>query len=716
VSNTTDPAGAAGTRRRMRAGVAAVLAVAMGVAIVVAFTRLDRSAPDEPPVTWVEALGDRLAGTGGEITKELALDAFATLVAPIPGGTPMRVSPEPQSATFAIRGVLGHWQDLDDEQRQVVETQLLPAPGQATGQPGALPGQARAALVGGQPARVVAQPDGPLPLKLIAQVHVIAVDMGARYGLTYPPEIRVGWGREPASAIFGAAPVWEDPDGNERLVTSGDVPICKVLVFPKGLQLYERDPTGPEFTSAVAHELVHCYQYTFGPSVGPPWLVEGGAAWGGMLYAQERHGIRLDGVPFGPQLHAENWWRGYLDRPDRDLGTRSYDAVAFHSFIAAGAADPWRVYESMLRSPREAIAVAYRAMGQNPVDSRQRWATGAPRDAEFGPALTGPGLGTYRPTPTSVFLDVAGSEAWQVSGEAAVLHQLVLLGSEVDVIRVSATGPGAYLLRAPGAGGAGDPTPVLRSVPFRDGRDSDWYCLRERCECEDGTELSSDVVVVPGAGAVQVAATAGDRPAGAAVEAYALGDVCAFSPDEFGSQPGDAPHELPACEMLVSDAELRRLLPGADVYEFVAGADNVQSGDRIRTSCWWEAYSATWLRPPHYDEGWNAVLMLDVSHYLDDGAEGDDATDRCVEPAGEADLSRYGTLCVGPLDRTAISCNFMVHRVVHMGANTRVSVIVDSKDRDRELCSVPVLNYSRYSTDDMRDKAAQVALQVASRL
>ena len=81
------------------------------------------------PATAVERLELRAAPTaaaGERVPLPLALDAFATLIAPIPGGTPEsgEILPD-QSGTLAVRWILGAWPKLTDKQRAVVEKAIL---------------------------------------------------------------------------------------------------------------------------------------------------------------------------------------------------------------------------------------------------------------------------------------------------------------------------------------------------------------------------------------------------------------------------------------------------------------------------------------------------------------------------------------------------------------------------------------------------------------
>src|SRR5687768_1541983 len=65
-------------------------------------------------------LGDRLADDG-TIPVDLALDLFAAGFGPIDGGDPEAVELPARSGTMAIRGLLGHWEELTPEQQATVD-------------------------------------------------------------------------------------------------------------------------------------------------------------------------------------------------------------------------------------------------------------------------------------------------------------------------------------------------------------------------------------------------------------------------------------------------------------------------------------------------------------------------------------------------------------------------------------------------------------------
>jgi hypothetical protein len=484
--------------------IAALTAAAVAVAAVAAVRWLTADPASWSESTAVEAINTRLADTSGLLTKDIALDAYATMVAPVPGGRSVRAGRAGTlSASLAIRGALARWDELDEPQRASLRTGLLAPP-----------------------------PAGDVPPALDDEVRRIAADMTRRYGITYP-SIRVVRGGAAVTAAAGAAPVNSDGE----LATGDDqAAVCKVFVYDRGLAMFEAAVRGEaphRFSSIAAHELVHCYQYKVagGRVQGTvAWLVEGSAAWGGALYAQQRHSLPTDDADFLDLPEVDTWWRGYLDRPKAALTARSYDGIGFHSLIAArvGDAAMWRLLAQMLTASTPPAEVAIQATGVDRRELLLAQATGIPRDRVFGPPLTGPGLGRYAPAPRKATIGRNQSDFANVDTEPGVsaAHRLVGLDPAVDLIFVNASSTGLYLLR-PAEIRRDDPTTVLRSVRLLQTQSGAWYCVRERCACDNDTELPAGMQPVPGTAQVHYAIA---DPSAATVTGYAMSDYCRTRP------------------------------------------------------------------------------------------------------------------------------------------------------------------------------------------
>ena len=74
-------------------------------------------------------------GPNGEVTKEMALEAFSLAIAPLPGvtvptGAPANVDQQ-ADATFAVMWIMRYLDQLTPEQHAVVDPILAPEPGRA---------------------------------------------------------------------------------------------------------------------------------------------------------------------------------------------------------------------------------------------------------------------------------------------------------------------------------------------------------------------------------------------------------------------------------------------------------------------------------------------------------------------------------------------------------------------------------------------------------
>jgi hypothetical protein len=501
--------GMSGVKKMLLVGVAAVTVVSVAVGAVVAVRWLTAESVSWQPSTVVEAINARLAETNGVLTKDIALDAYATMLGPIPGGTPIAARQAGTlSGSLAIRGVLARWDEMDEAQREVIQARLL-APLQAA---------------------------SDVPQALDDEIHRIAADMTRRYGITYPPTIRVVRGKPTETAAMGAAASNED---GEVLEPWEEAAVCIVFVNDKGMDIYERVARGEaphRLTELIAHELVHCYQFKVGRVAAADraaWLIEGSAAWGGALYAQQSHNLSADGVDFIDFVYIETWWRLYLDRPKAALTARSYDGIGFHSMIAArvGDASMWRLLAQMLTislHDGSAAEVAFRATGVDRREVMFGLATGVPRDRVFGPPLTGPGLGRYAPRPREAAVGRNDSDFANVDTEphASVAHRLVYLDPLVDLIYVNASGTGLYLLRPAGIR-RDDPVTVLKTVRLELTQSGAWYCVRDSCKCDNDKEMPAGMQTVPDTARVHYAIA---DPSAAEVTGYAMSDYCGQRP------------------------------------------------------------------------------------------------------------------------------------------------------------------------------------------
>jgi hypothetical protein len=232
--------------------------------------------PSEPEAS--DAWGKVTAGIArdGTIPLEVALQAFALAIGPLPGvEVPSGDIPPLSSGSEPIRWLIGHWDELTPEQQAAAATHLgLPTPEEVARQ------QDVASLVAAVPPApaCAAEPTGPkideLRAKLAEVEPQVAEKLKRQLGVP---------------VVFKLGNVADRPGiaGNTIPLDASCQPAqerpayCQIQVTDRGAGL-----SGFEFTHLVAHELFHCFQYDFATSAKasgrvPAWLAEGSAAWVG---------------------------------------------------------------------------------------------------------------------------------------------------------------------------------------------------------------------------------------------------------------------------------------------------------------------------------------------------------------------------------------------------------------------------------------------------
>ena len=130
----------------------------------------------------------------------------------------------------------------------------------------------------------------------------------------------------------------------------GDEPTCDINVPPVALTKSDDD-----MRDIAAHEMTHCAQAEFAQRpddlVGKSaWVVEGSANWAAAALAVEGGGSA------GPGLRG--WWNIWIGKPQRDVTTRTYDAMGFFALLEHQGANPWTLIGPMVTANRNGNASA----------------------------------------------------------------------------------------------------------------------------------------------------------------------------------------------------------------------------------------------------------------------------------------------------------------------------------------------------------------------
>ena len=300
-------------------------------------------------------------GDDGSVSKELALQAFSTVIAPLPGVPASTGGPpndeERADGSFAIDWILAYIDQLTPEQKAVVDSVLThsetaivvpkPMPIAAVG---AAPPRAPAAL----PADAKAK---PFTDAIAAAESTIA----SRLHRTLRAHI---------SFDFATAESRSNaPDAGDTLAFAyptglfGPSFFCEIRATPALVGQSQQ-----RINVTMAHEVFHCFQFERLPNHGGgagklnPWIIEGQAEWAGEDVA-------------GPGPDGRAWWTNYLTSPRRSLFARAYDAVGFYEHLAEIGISPWSVFDAMLANVNDS-SNAFKAAGAAADNYLDTWASG----------------------------------------------------------------------------------------------------------------------------------------------------------------------------------------------------------------------------------------------------------------------------------------------------------------------------------------------------
>ncbi|MDP2290830.1 MAG: hypothetical protein Q8M22_06550 [Actinomycetota bacterium] len=351
---------------------------------------------------WDDLLGT--IGDDGEVSLELALDAFSLGVAPLPGSEVHRDHADETvpDATSAVAWVLRHFDELSPEQQHAVAVALSPldtppppptaavsglrstAPAMTLGcygqvvptadSPGA---EAFRVIVDDSSAEITAKLGGAI--SMVAPIHLLVDDRDLGISLAY---------------------TWADPgDCGQNGLAS-----CTIHLSPEAT-----DAEGSELYGIIAHEVMHCFQFQYLGVAAyemPAWILEGMPAWAGEDLA-------------GGTTVSTKWWTRYLTTPGRSLYARDYDAIGFYAHLDEVGTDPWSRFVGMLDGFSN--EPAFDAAGASSGSFLESWPSSMLRRTDYGRAwdATGPGITIDRATPTPLSVangSVAEAQVAKVTG------------------------------------------------------------------------------------------------------------------------------------------------------------------------------------------------------------------------------------------------------------------------------------------------------------
>ena len=291
--------------------------------------------------------GAREAG-GGFLATQDALDLFAAAYGDVPGADAGRFVSLQGSGTMALRNIFRVFDELEPEQQDAVMTLVGGPAAQASASP------TGAVAVAYRPGGGAAYETDLRDLVAMEEADIVAL-LGRDLGLNVEVETGVTFAR---ADIYGDA----EPFGG-GLPNHPPYDTCRLRF---------RDDLGGNPASTVAHEVFHCFQFTFSgyTLASPDWVVEGQAEW---------VGARVGGADDTTLDNWTDWVLGSMG----SLFNRDYDAAGFFWVIEQAGLDPWAVMPAMFGVSNEGAVAATGLTGAEVM----RWAGTTTARADIAPTL-----------------------------------------------------------------------------------------------------------------------------------------------------------------------------------------------------------------------------------------------------------------------------------------------------------------------------------------
>ena len=387
----------------------------------------------DPAVMFAGLLDD-----DGRLDIAGATALFAATFAPLPGVQPAAV-PALDHDSMVLGVLSAHLDQLGDEHRDVIERII--------GAPPAVQGFA-------------ASPESTPPGTRATVEHAISF-FEDKLGISVDvPVVIVGlpYANADGTTNFSGPGVGASAIGQYRGDRYDHCLIRINLDTPRG---------GSTTTAELGHEVFHCFQKRWHDADHPPlWILEGQAAFAGNDYG-------------GDSSYTDGWWRGWIDRPERDLLSRTYDAVGLFELANAHGVSPYAFAARLVGEPT--IEQFRSSVGDPTIDD---WPLHFANEADWGPAYTVRGVAApvRRAPRQSAEIALGGAPTIRFppgpSDRAATVAD-VTIATDVVVVRIA-------------------PTNTAGRARFSDGSEFDFtravdVCvLPDGCDCPDETPAHVD--------------------------------------------------------------------------------------------------------------------------------------------------------------------------------------------------------------------------------
>lgn len=399
------------------------------------------AAPSAPPAATAFDAVIAMLGPQGDISPEMALEAFALAVAPLPGVTPPAGAPGHLDADMAVAWVSQVWDQLSAPQRTAIDNALGAMPDPYGNRSAASASAAKFRLAAWQPVTAAAErecglfladpADAPtgIPPAVEPYADMMKAAAGSIAGHLHRPSLsKLAVCLAPTGVLSGPAltRVFDAESARVGLPAS-----CSIYLNADSIGGVDDGDLG----YLMAFETFLCFQRTADPTETlassstrkiPAWVIGGTAAWAGANVATELFG--------GAGDRLAEVWVAYLTEPQVGLSRRTIDAIGFFAQVDQNQPTAWDVLDDTLLGA-DSLDAFYAATGrrQSFIDL---WAAGFFRDASRGADwdITGPGIPTD--TPEAGSIEVANGESEEMAAPAMAVSTADL-STSADITNIA---------------------------------------------------------------------------------------------------------------------------------------------------------------------------------------------------------------------------------------------------------------------------------------
>ncbi|MEO5885384.1 MAG: hypothetical protein ABIQ58_07725 [Candidatus Limnocylindrales bacterium] len=359
-----------------------------------------------------------MLGPEGEVSHQMALQAFALAVAPLPGVTPPEGILGHLDADAAVAWVTQLWDRLDSAQQQAIERALAAMPDPYRDAADVSATDPETILAAWPPRTAAAGPE--CGLFLADPEQVAAADIPSAVApyidmMRSATEAIAGHLRRPALPRHAVCLVTDGALAGTALTRVFDAEHTRIGL-PASCSVYlNADAIGAldagDLGFLMAYEAFLCFEATAKPAESieahgdrsrMSWVVMGGATWAAATVAVEVFGA------VAPRV--EELWGQYLTEPHVGLFQRTNDALGYFAQVDQDQPAAWDAMDAALaESGNSGPFDALTGRRQSFID---QWAAGFFRDARRGADwdIVGPGISTDTPEAGSIEIENGGAK------------------------------------------------------------------------------------------------------------------------------------------------------------------------------------------------------------------------------------------------------------------------------------------------------------------